>query len=49
MTMNSQGRPTSLVPADGDRTAQTVSGSKGLLQAEGLIFEIGTTLIEALK
>jgi glycine dehydrogenase subunit 2 len=43
MTMNSTGRPTSLVPVDGDRPAQTVSGSKGLLQAEGLIFEIGST------
>ncbi|HEY7798835.1 MAG TPA: aminomethyl-transferring glycine dehydrogenase subunit GcvPB, partial [Hyphomonadaceae bacterium] len=42
MTMNNQGRPTSLSAVDGDRPAQTVSGSRGLLQAEGLIFEIGT-------
>ena len=42
MTMNSTGRPTSISTADGDRPSQTVSGSKGLLQAEGLIFEIGS-------
>jgi glycine dehydrogenase subunit 2 len=42
MTMNSTGRPTSINAIDGDRPSQTVSGSKGLLQAEGLIFEIGS-------
>jgi glycine dehydrogenase subunit 2 len=42
MTMNSTGRPSS--PAANDAaTATTVSGSRGLLQAEGLIFEIGST------
>ncbi|MEQ1782504.1 MAG: aminomethyl-transferring glycine dehydrogenase subunit GcvPB, partial [Hyphomonadaceae bacterium] len=43
MTMNSTGRPTSLSASEGSATATTVSGSKGLLQAEGLIFEIGST------
>jgi glycine dehydrogenase subunit 2 len=43
MTMNSTGRPTSVSAADGAGTRTTVSGSKGLLQAEGLIFEIGST------
>ena len=43
MTMNSTGRPTSLSAVDGSGTTTTVSGSKGLLQAEGLIFEIGST------
>ncbi len=43
MTMNSTGRPTSLSASDGSATTTTVSGSKGLLQAEGLIFEIGST------
>ena len=42
MTMNSTGRPTSINAIDGDRPSQTVSGSKGLLQDEGLIFEIGS-------
>ncbi len=42
MTMNSTGRPTSLGAIDGERPSHTVSGSKGLLQAEGLIFEIGS-------
>jgi glycine dehydrogenase subunit 2 len=42
MTMNSTGRPTSLSAITGDSPSQTVSGSKGLLQAEGLIFEIGS-------
>src|SRR5690348_5292284 len=42
MTMNNQGRPTSLSAIDGDFPTQTVSGSKGLLQAEGLLFEIGS-------
>ena len=41
MTMNTQGRPTSPVSA-ANQSVDTVSGSKGLLQAEGLIFEIGT-------
>ena len=41
MTMNTQGRPTSPVSA-ASQSVDTVSGSKGLLQAEGLIFEIGT-------
>ena len=43
MTMNSTGRPTSISAADSAGTRTTVSGSKGLLQAEGLIFEIGST------
>ncbi len=43
MTMNSTGRPTSLSAVNGDKPSQTVSGSRGLLQAEGLIFEIGST------
>ena len=43
MTMNSTGRPTSISPVDGAGTLTTVTGSKGLLQAEGLIFEIGST------
>jgi glycine dehydrogenase subunit 2 len=42
MTMNSTGRPTSLSAITGDVPTSTVSGSKGLLQAEGLIFEIGS-------
>ena len=42
MTMNSTGRPTSLSAVDGAGTTTTVSGSKGLLQAEHLIFEIGS-------
>ena len=42
MTMNSTGRPTSISTAYGAGTSTTVSGSKGLLQAEGLIFEIGS-------
>jgi glycine dehydrogenase subunit 2 len=41
MTMNSSGRPTSPTANDG-ATAVTVSGSRGLLQAEGLLFEIGS-------
>ncbi|WP_290481894.1 aminomethyl-transferring glycine dehydrogenase subunit GcvPB, partial [Hyphomonas sp. UBA3201] len=41
MTMNTQGRPTSPIPS-ASQSVDTVSGSKGLLQAEGLIFEIGT-------
>ena len=40
MGMQSIGRPTSPFPA-GVSDAETVSGSKGLLQNEGLIFEIG--------
>jgi glycine dehydrogenase subunit 2 len=43
MTMNSTGRPTSIAAADGAGTTTTASGSKGLLQAEHLIFEIGST------
>jgi glycine dehydrogenase subunit 2 len=43
MTMNSTGRPTSISGIDGDKPMHTVSGSKGLLQAENLIFEIGST------
>ena len=42
MTMNSTGRPTSLSAVDGDAPGHTVSGSKGLLQMENLIFEIGS-------
>ena len=42
MTMNTQGRPTA--PTSSSVAAiETVSGSRGLLQAEGLIFEIGTS------
>ena len=41
MTMNTQGRPTT--PESVSMSSiETVSGSRGLLQAEGLIFEIGT-------
>ena len=36
MTMNSTGRPTSIAANGGSGTDVTVSGSKGLLQAEGL-------------
>ncbi len=43
MTMNSTGRPTSFSSSDSSAATTTVSGSKGLLQAEGLIFEIGST------
>jgi glycine dehydrogenase subunit 2 len=43
MTMNSTGRPTSLAANDSTAPTTTVSGSIGLLQAEGLIFEIGST------
>lgn len=43
MTMNMQGRPTSPGQSSAGQTADTVSGSRGLLQAEGLIFEIGTS------
>lgn len=42
MSLNSQGRPTA--PTVTDTTApQTISGSKGLMQVEKLLFEIGTT------
>ena len=42
MSMNSTGRPT--LPAFGEAAqSKTVSGSKGLLQAEGLIFEVGSS------
>ncbi len=42
MSMNTQGRPTAPVTALGGTAAvETVSGSRGLLQAEGLIFEMG--------
>ena len=40
--MNSQGRPTSPESVS-ISSIETVSGSRGLLQAEGLLFEIGTT------
>jgi len=43
MTMNSTGRPTAISALEASHAAQTVSGSKGLLQAEGLIFEIGSS------
>ena len=42
MSMNSQGRPTKPVAVE-NSTIETVSGSRGLLQREDLIFEIGTT------
>jgi len=42
MTMNTQGRPTT--PESVSMSSiETVSGSRGLLQAEGLIFEVGTS------
>lgn len=41
MSMNSQGRPTSPIAAN-DIDRPTVSGNKGLSQAEKLIFEVGT-------
>lgn len=40
MSMNAQGRPTAPMNVVGS-VADTVSGSRGLLQAEGLIFEMG--------
>jgi glycine dehydrogenase subunit 2 len=43
MTMNSQGRPTSPTAGGSGPASLTVSGSRGLLQAEELIFEIGAT------
>jgi len=42
MTMNTQGRPTAPTSSSVS-DIETVSGSRGLLQAEGLIFEIGTS------
>ena len=42
MTMNMQGRPTAPTSAS-VAAIETMSGSRGLLQAEGLIFEIGTS------
>ena len=41
MSMNNQGRPTAPTAANSN-TRQTLSGNKGLSQAEKLIFEIGT-------
>ena len=41
MTMNTQGRPTAPA-AISTPTIETVSGSRGLLQHEDLLFEIGT-------
>ena len=41
MGMNTQGRPTAPASASG-ATFETVSGSRGLLQHEDLLFEIGT-------
>jgi glycine dehydrogenase subunit 2 len=41
MTMNSQGRPTAPVAVSA-AAIETVSGSRGLLQHEELLFEIGT-------
>ncbi|NNE57183.1 MAG: aminomethyl-transferring glycine dehydrogenase subunit GcvPB [Hellea sp.] len=41
MSMSSKGRPTSPVAANSNEH-ETVSGNKGLMQAENLIFEIGT-------
>jgi len=43
MTMNSVGRPTRPMITDIQPMGETVSGSRGLLQAEALIFEIGDT------
>ncbi|MBU6320104.1 MAG: aminomethyl-transferring glycine dehydrogenase subunit GcvPB [Alphaproteobacteria bacterium] len=44
MTMNSTGRPTAPISSELERSlTDTVSGSRGLLQAEGLLFEIGST------
>jgi len=42
MSMNKQGRPTAPVAANANEHA-TVSGNRGLSQAENLIFEIGDT------
>ncbi|MEM0984674.1 MAG: aminomethyl-transferring glycine dehydrogenase subunit GcvPB [Pseudomonadota bacterium] len=39
MTMNNQGRPTSPTLVDNRPEGETISGSRGLLQAEPLIFE----------
>jgi len=41
MTMNTQGRPTAPT-AVSTAAIETISGSRGLLQQEGLLFEIGT-------
>jgi glycine dehydrogenase subunit 2 len=41
--MNATGRPTSPVTSEGSHAMATNSGSRGLLQAEGLLFEIGST------
>ena len=43
MTMNATGRPSSLEAVGASAAAETLSGSRGLLQAEALIFEIGST------
>ena len=42
MTMNTQGRPTAPTRASDNADMTTTSGSRGLLQREDLIFEIGT-------
>ena len=43
MTMNQTGRPTSPMRGGGTASPETVSGSRGLLQHEGLIFEMATS------
>ena len=42
MTMNTQGRPTAPTLVSDNTQTATLSGSRGLLQREDLIFEIGT-------
>ena len=42
MTMNTQGRPTAPTLVSSNEDMATTSGSRGLLQREELIFEIGT-------
>ncbi|MEM9669805.1 MAG: aminomethyl-transferring glycine dehydrogenase subunit GcvPB [Pseudomonadota bacterium] len=42
MAMNTQGRPTTPTIVSNGSGSDTVSGSRGLLQKENLIFEIGT-------
>ncbi|HHI88741.1 MAG TPA: glycine dehydrogenase subunit 2 [Hellea balneolensis] len=42
MSMNTKGRPTRGQAEAHCETVETISGNRGLLQAEGLIYEIGT-------
>ena len=42
MAMNTQGRPTTPTIVANGTGADTVSGSRGLMQREDLIFEVGS-------